>query len=161
MKKFGFTMIELLLYMGLFSVLIAILGSIFLDIMELQLTSRSYSEVVQNSNYIFSRLGYDAYRATAINSPSPAGISGSSMTLVIGSPPYYTYSLSGTNLILTTPTGSYTLNSNDVSVTNFTVTRLGLVGKPNVNVSITIESNIVPLGKSAETASYTQSFTLR
>jgi len=157
----GFTIVELLLYMALFSVLITIVSNIFMDTMQLQLQSQSTSVVTQNMDYIFARFGYDIYKASGITTPASAGQSGPVLTINI-SGQSYTYSLSGSNLILTTPAGSFTLNTPDVSVTAFTATHLdGFSAKPNIHIGLTLTSNIVPLGRGPETVSYSSAFTLR
>ncbi len=155
MKK-AFTIIELMLYMGIFSILIAVLSGMFVSIMELQLSTHSNSEVTQAQNYIFSRLQYDLYRTQSITVPALPGNSGSVLTLSIGGQPY-TYQISGNNLVL----NSYILNSPDVSITDFIVTSLGTAGKPNVRINLTVQSNVTPLNKSPESVTLTQSFTLK
>jgi type II secretory pathway pseudopilin PulG len=146
----GFTIIELMLYMGIFSVLVAVLGNIFLSIMDQQLNTQSNTEVTQNINYIFARLSYDTYAASSLSVPN-------SQTLILNV--NNTYSLSGSNLILTNPSGTFVLNTPDVSVTNFTVTPLA--SNTNVHIGITVTSNITPLGKSPQTVSLSNSYTLR
>jgi len=159
MKK-AFTIVELMLYMAMFSVLVTILGGIFLNIMELQLSTQSNSEVTQSINYVFARLSHDIYSTSSIITPASAGQSGPALTIVINGQ-NNTYSLSGNNLILTNPNGIFELNSPDVSVTGFSVTRLGTVGKSNVHIGITVQSNVTPLSKSPQIVSYSQSFTLK
>lgn len=155
MKKNAFTIVELLLYMGIFSVLVAVLGNIFLTLMDQQLDTQSNTEVTQNLNYIFVRLAHDTYAASSVTVPSSQ-----TMVLVINGV-NNTYSLSGNNLILTVAGVSNSLNTPDVSITNFTVTKLGTVGKSNVHIGLTITSNITPIGKPAQTVSSSDSFTLR
>lgn len=158
--KKGFTVIELMLYMGIFSVLIAVLSGIFLSIMELQLSTHSTSQITQNANFIFSRLHYDLYRTSAVSIPGLAGETSDNLSINIAGQ-NYTYSLSGSDLIMVNPSGSYSLNSNDVSITGFSVTRLGSAGNDNINIDLTLQSNVTPLNKSPETVSFSQSFTLR
>jgi hypothetical protein len=160
MKKSAFTIVELLLYIGLFSILITVLGSIFINLVDLQLQSHATSNVSQTMDYIFTRLNYDIYRASVVTTPASAGQVSNSLDLSINGQSY-TYSQFGTNLILTTPSGSFTLNSSDVNVSAFAVTRLGSATKPNIHIGLTVTSLIISPGKSAETVSFSSSYTLR
>src|SRR3990172_6790072 len=48
----GFTIIELILYMGMLSILLAVLSQIFVSILNVQLESQSSSSIEQDSRYI-------------------------------------------------------------------------------------------------------------
>nr|MBP7967316.1 type II secretion system protein [Candidatus Woesebacteria bacterium] len=105
----GFTLIELILFMGLFSVLMVVLMRIFTTIIEQQAEVESYSAVESDRLFISRRLDYDIARATAITVPASPGNQGSSLSLTIASQTY-TYALQNGNLMLTSPTGTDRIN---------------------------------------------------
>lgn len=161
MIKKGFSIVELLLYMGLVSVILVVLGTVFSDLINLQLSSKATSSVEQDSRFILSRLAYDIRRAQSVSTPPSAGTSGSSLSLVIAGVTY-TYSQVGTDLTISTSNGSANLNSNDSLVEDFQVTRLGNVsGKPSLRVSFTLTSLDTDLGDLTQTSSYQTTVTLR
>ncbi|CAN5209357.1 hypothetical protein BH09PAT2_BH09PAT2_05210 [soil metagenome] len=141
-KKDGFTLIELILFMGLFSVLMVVLLRVFTTIIEQQAEVESYSAVESDRLYLLSRLGYDIARATAITVPSAVGNQGQTLTLTIGGL-NYTYTLTSGNLTLTTPSGTDILNQFGTTITTLNFRRLGNVnGKNTINFSMTIRSKI-------------------
>lgn len=134
----GFTLVELIIYMGLTSMLIVI----FMDILSIsfnaQLSSQSTSEVVQDGRYIYTRLIYDVNRASAINTPANLGDSSPSLSITINGN-NFTYGVNGGNFVLTTASGTYTLNSFDSSVSNLNFQKIGNAGgKPTVKITYTI-----------------------
>ena len=97
-QRAGFTLVELLLYMGLLTVFLTGLTTLFVASLETQLEGQAVSIVAQEGQYLLQRLEYDVYRADAITSPAP-GNSGSSLVLSIGGQTY-TYQPSGETLEL-------------------------------------------------------------
>ncbi len=139
MKK-GFTIVELIIYMGLLSGFLLILTTMFLALLETQLDSEATSSVERDGRFIFTRLSYDVARAQGITSPAIAGGQSNSLTLVISGVPY-TYSIISGNLVLTNDLGSNRLNSVETQISNLSVERLGNTnGKHTVRVRTTITS---------------------
>ena len=66
----GFTVIELLLYMGIFSILLLIMMQIFTSILYAHAESQATSSVEQDGSYIISRLTHDLHAALTVASPS-------------------------------------------------------------------------------------------
>src|SRR5260221_6706185 len=66
----GFTMVELLLYMGIFSILLVVLIQLFTSILSLHLEPQATSSVDQDGAAILSRLSYDIHKSASISSPT-------------------------------------------------------------------------------------------
>lgn len=157
----GFTIVELIIYMGLVSVFLTMMGQVFFSILDLQLESKASSDVQQDGQYILARMGYDVRRATAVVTPGTAGQAGSILTLTIGGAAY-TYSVNGGDIQLTTGGVTQNLTSFGAKIDNFWVTRLqNPGGKPSLNISFTLTSRDVNLQQRSEVKSYQQSLTLR
>lgn len=138
----GITVVELLLYMAILSVLLSILTSIFVQALDVQSESNATSSVEQDGNYILARLGYDIHRAQSINIPATNGTTDNNFQIVINGV-NYTYNVDiNNNLILTNDLGVYNLNSYGSSASAFLVQRLGNVGgvENTLKVNFTITS---------------------
>src|SRR5690348_1642839 len=124
-KKFilqkGQTLVEMLLYMGLLSILITSLSSVFSATIQAQLDSKSTSSVDQDGRYIFAKLTRDFSNLDTttnnITTPATPGTTASSLQMSVGGNTY-TYSLNGTNLQLVNNNGTDQLNSADTKVSN-------------------------------------------
>lgn len=162
MKK-GFTIIELLLYMGLFSILITIIGGLFFSILQLRLEAETVSSVQQDSNFMIERLRYDLNGATGITSPASPGQTASVLTFV-KSGTTYNYTLSGGTDLLLTIGGqpAVSLNGYNTQVLAFNVTRLGDPGGfPYLNISFTLSGKSVFINQQPETRIFTTGISLR
>jgi len=139
-KTSGFTLVELLLFIGLFSILLTVLTQMFVTIVETQLDSQSSSGINQDSRYIFNRLSYDIHKANKLNYPSSIGTSAS--LLINGTD--YIYKLDGSNLILNFNSTEYQLNSYTTSVSNLQFQRIGdtTVTPSLIKITYKLESNI-------------------
>lgn len=123
----GFSLVELLLYMGLTSLLIGLMSQVFLAIVGLRVESANTSGVQQDGRFIMTRLNYDIKRSDIILSPE-LGVASNSMTLVIseaGVPQTYRYEWDGQNLIVSSAGAGTQLNSNKSVITEFLLTRIG------------------------------------
>lgn len=120
MKK-SFTLIEILIYMGLMAALITILTNVFVTVLETQLESSSTSVVEIDGRYVLSRLIYDIHRSTSIVTPAVAGQTSSGLTLNI-SGINHTYTVTDGVLYLD---GAFRLTSIDTSISNLSFTRIG------------------------------------
>jgi len=138
----GVTIVELLLYMAILSVLLTILTSIFVSALDVQSESNAASSVEQDGNYIIARLAYDVHRAQSINIPSSNGATNDNFQIVIGGV-NYTYSTdANNNMILVNDLGTSNLNNYGASVSAFLVQRLGNTGKieNTLKINFTITS---------------------
>lgn len=152
-------MVELILYIGLLSIMLVLLTSLFSTSIDLQLESRSTSTLDQDTRFIMTRLGYDVNRATNISTPT-LGTTDTSITLVIGGE-NFVYSVQNGNLILTTPGGTQQLNGYDTTVASVSFQRLGNAsGKNSVQMILTLNSR-TQLTKGTESKTITTTFTTR
>lgn len=127
----GFSLIEMIIYMGLTAILIAVMSQVFIATLGLRLESEHTTSVQQDGRFIMARMRYDVRRAKNITAP-PLGSASSSMTLVIpenGSDTVYQLAWSGNDLTLSDGTHSSILNSNRTLITNFSVTHMGNSGQ--------------------------------
>ena len=136
----GFTLVEMLIYLNLLSLLLIFISRIFLTTLDVQVRSQSSSAVQIDDQFLLSRLQYDVYRADAITLPVNIGDLSNSLVMQIGGDTF-TYSISGGQLQLTNSMGTQSVNSNRTSISNFSVEKLGnLNGFPTVKVGYTITS---------------------
>ena len=153
----GFTLIELVLYIGILSLLLGVLTSIFASIIDVELDSSATSSVNQDGRYLLSKLLYDVKSSSAILIPATVGTSSSTMQLTINSI-NYTYSLDGSNnlQVVNNSTGQTNiLNGYDTSVSGLTFTRVGNGGSSDaVRVTYTL-SSITSKVSGAETKTFT------
>jgi type II secretory pathway pseudopilin PulG len=157
----AFTLIELLIYMGLISILLVVIGQIFFSALDLQLKSQSISAAHQGSLYLLSRLNYDIHRASSIISPASAGQSATQFSLEIDGQTH-TYASSSGSLQVTVGGQNILLTPFDTRLLDFSVTRLGnLGGIPSLTVNFTLDSTITPFSKDLDTQSYSTTYSLR
>ena len=150
-SKKGFSLVEMLIYMGLFSIILTSLMQLFGSILDVKFESEATSAVTQDGRYIISRLTYDIHQADLIDSPS---LGNQAPTLhITGSGMDYTYSLDGDNNLqisdnLASPTTVNQLNSADTTVSNLSFTTLGnTTGKKTVQVSLDVKSKVLRRGE--------------
>lgn len=140
--KKGFTLVEMLIYMGLLGILLIALTDLFVAILGVKLESESNSFIEQDGRYILARLSNDVSMASSISVPSSLGSSGSSLSLVINGSTYI-YTISAGNLQMVDNIGTVNLNSSETSITNLNFQKIGNVGgKETVRMDLTLESKI-------------------
>jgi type II secretory pathway pseudopilin PulG len=144
----GFTLIELVLYAGLLSILVGVMGTIFAQIVDVQLDSEATSSVDQDGRYIMSKMLYDMKALNTgdiVVTPANPGDTTTTLQLRINSI-NYTYSLdSNGNLLLTNGSTGETnmLNSYNASVTGLSFQRIGSGGSNDtIRVNFTIQSRV-------------------
>ncbi len=139
-NKNGFTLIELILFMGIFSILLYMITNIFVTTLDAKRESESYSGITQDGTYILNRLQYDIARAETITTPLTLGEQTSTLQMTIDGVTN-TYALDNDNLILVVGEESLALNGYDTTVTNLTFRRLGNAnGKNSIQVSYQLTS---------------------
>lgn len=156
----GFTIVELLLYMGIFSILLVVLLQLFTTILSSHSESQATSSVDQDGSYILARLSYDIHNASSITS-------GSNCTWPTTSTCKLTLS-SGVSYQVT-PAGNLTikgavdpLNSAETKITLITfttlvnpVTVLDPSPKPSVQISFTLKSKTERPGGALNSQTFT------
>lgn len=136
----GFTVVEMLLYMGILSIFLLVLTQLFTMTLDLQLEAQASSALTSDSRYILLKILSDANQASDIDLPSSYGATGSTMRF-IKETSQITYSLNQGNLLRTDAGGSDPLNSFATLVTTFTAQKLGRTGgKPTVKINLTLEN---------------------
>lgn len=137
-KQKGFTLVEMLIYMGLLSIFLITLTDIFVSILDVKAESEATSAVEADSRYIISRLAYDISKASVVSQPASLGATSNSLVMVAGGVTY-TYSLNGHNLQLVNDSGANNLNSSESNLSNITFQRIGNNGgKDTIQVIFTI-----------------------
>lgn len=160
-NKRGFTLIELILYMGLFSILTLLIAQVFGVVFEAQIENDANVSVSTDAKYIMNRFSYDMNRASSITIPSTPGATSSSMTVVVNSQ-NLRYSLDNGKLILSNLTTgtSDQLNSSDASISAVAFRRLDGGGKDVVEFYFLLNS-IAVKRSGRESRGYTTSAGLR
>ena len=123
-KNKGFTVIELLLYLAIFSMLLVVMFQLFTAIIDVQLESSGSSSVDQDGLYILSRFTRDIQRANSITTPV-ASSSASTLAVVI-SGDTLTFAQASSNLTLSDAAlgTSNQLNGEGTTISNLLFSRL-------------------------------------
>ncbi len=143
-KRFnqGYTLIELLLYFALVSLMFVQLSSLFLSILEAKSQSQALSAVERDGQFILARLAYDIKRSANIVQPLLLGENSPTAKLIIEGV-NYTYVVDDGQLVLIVEDQHQPLNF-DTQISNFSIQRLGNPGgKHALKISYTVTSPIV------------------
>lgn len=139
-KISGFTLVELLIYMGLMSFLLAVISQLFGSIFDVKTESEATAAVEEDGRFLLSRLIYDVERASAISTPSGYGASAGSLVLTIGGVTN-TYAISNGVLQLTNGSGTNRINGSGTTVSAATFQKVGdEAGNETVKMSFTVSS---------------------
>ncbi len=151
----GVTLVEMLIYMGLLSILLISLTEMFAAILDVKIDSEAISSVEQDSQYLVTRLEYDINRADSISLPASPGQNSNSLGLTINGESY-TYSLNGDNLELTNNAGTFRLNSSETLIQNLNIQKIGPAGKNTVRIDFdTLSKTITNTGAEQKDISLT------
>lgn len=141
-KQQGFTLVELLIYIGLLMVMLLIFTEILTTIIESQIRSTNTSNVADDGRYIYSRLIYDVGRAEAIIDPSYFGSTSAKLELKIDGN-VATYSATNGTLELTDTTGTRSLSGYGTRITDLLFTKVGSSSAhETVRLNFTITGNV-------------------
>lgn len=149
----GLTIVEMLIYMSLLSIMLIILTEMFVSILNLKadLNALSYNE--QDSKYILSRFNADMNGAQNISVPASNGSTTSSMAIVKNGITH-TYEVNGDNLQLTNNLGTFNLNSSETIIKNVTFKRIGNNNKDTIQFKFTVESKQIRSGNRTESVNF-------
>jgi Tfp pilus assembly protein FimT len=151
MKKLqrGFTITELLIYMGLMSIFVVVLMGIFTSALKTKLATESASGISQDSRYILSKLSYDVNNADSITSPA---LGSTSATLqMVASSSAVIYAVNGGNLTRTVGGVSTNINGFDTQLDSITFKNIGNPGgKATIQIVYTVRSKIIIQGGGTE-----------
>lgn len=155
-KKSGFTLVELLLYMGLLSIFLVTLTDLLVAILDVKEESSAVSPVEQDGRFIAERLAYDLYRSTGITNPGPVGAVADNLAFTVGATTYY-YGISGTDLQFGNSLGapaSSTVNGSETVISGTSFQKIGSAsGNSGVLVKFSVTSIPVRSGV-AETKTF-------
>lgn len=142
-KHSGFSLIELVISTGVLFILVGVMTTLFGQILDVQLESKATSSVDQNGRFIMARLTYDLQSASEIVTPEDPGDETDTLQITIDAVDSV-YSLdSGGNLLLTRNTQSDQLNSEAVTISDLSFTRIGNDDtNDTIRVGFTVTSNI-------------------
>lgn len=136
----GFTVVEMLIYMGLLSLLLVMMVDLFASSLDVQLESQATSGVDQDAKFIVKRMSSDIQRATSIIEPALGSTPSGTLKLVIDGI-NYTYATASGGLTITSTSGTYALNSYETTADPTTFMRFGnLGGKNAIKIMLTIKS---------------------
>lgn len=140
-KTGGYTLVELLIYFGLVSLLFIQLTSLFLTVLDAKKDVHAVSAVQRDGQFIYSRLVYDINRAEQITEPAALGATSSAIRLNI-SGVEHRYEVINNILTLTRNGVAIPLHSSTIA-SELRATRLGKVGgKPTLQLQFRITSPI-------------------
>lgn len=132
------TMVEILLYLALLSILVFVLTDMLISILSTRLESESYATVEQDGRFLLTRLEYDIPQASSISQPPSLGATTSALVMVVNGVTY-TYQASGSSLALTNNNGTDMLQSSETSISALSFFRLGNPsGKDTIQVQFTL-----------------------
>lgn len=147
--KKGFTLIELILFMGIFSILIFVLTDIFIISLKTKTSAESTAVINQDGRFIFAKLTADINNANSITSPplvDPPDNTSQNLDLILYGVPE-TIQLNNGNIELVTGGNTYVLNSVNSEIISLAFTRLGNppeeikpIKKNTIKINITIKS---------------------
>lgn len=137
----GFTLVEFIIYMGIFSILLLILTRMFTSTLDTQLETESASSIEQDARFVFMKLTSDIQAADSIVTPAAIGSSSSTLQITINGLTNI-YALNNGNITLTNNNGTNQVNNYDTTISDLSFLRLGNDGGKN-----TITASFTILGK--------------
>jgi type II secretory pathway pseudopilin PulG len=143
-RKRAFTLVELLIYAAIFSVVTVAFTTILLTTVQIQVQQESRAEVNQQSQFALQEVQYYVERASLVDMPQDTATTTLKLWLGVNSQdPTFIKLSSGTLYLQQTATGTLqALTSNKVTVSNLAFTRrANPPGHDSVNVSFTMAYN--------------------
>jgi hypothetical protein len=139
----GTSLIELLLYFALLSIILIIAVDLMIRTGEFSMEAGSQNVLQEDARFIGSRLSYDIHQAGAVTTPAALGQTTTTLILTVGTETH-TYSLNGNNLeyqkIVGPNTQTANLNSNLTKINSLSFQRLGSTnGKHTIKITFEIE----------------------
>jgi len=139
----GTSLIELLLYFALLTIILIIAVDLMIRTSEFSLEASGQNVLQEDARYTTNRLAYDIHQANSITTPASLGQTTSTLTISVGTETH-TYTLAGNNLeyqkIVGPNTQTANLNSNLTKLNSLSFQRLGTSGgKPLIKITFEIE----------------------
>jgi hypothetical protein len=123
----GVTIVELLIYLGLSTIMLVVLSELFVSILDESVKTQNYSAVQTDGRYILGRLKTQLNNATAVVTPANLGETSYELVLII-SGATHRYYIINTKLYLSDGTGDYLISHLDTRITGVVFTRTGNIG---------------------------------
>jgi len=159
-KSLGFSLVELIIYMGLSTVILTVTAGLFIAILESQTRSQVMTAMEQDSQYLLSKITYEIHQADEITIPISLGGQGSQLQVITSGQPI-SFQLNNQTLSITKNSVTSQLHSSLTQVTEFQISRLGNVdGLQAVSVLFNLESLNQTTG-GAQTKQYQTTVSLR
>ncbi|MCJ7740757.1 hypothetical protein MUP32_05615 [Candidatus Microgenomates bacterium] len=138
-KIHGYSIIEVIIYIGMLSVFITVLTGIFVSTIDAKLESESISDIEQDGRFIVAKLAYEINRAQNIETPA-LGITGNTLQITVDSLAE-SFALANGKLHITKSDNTYDLNGHGTAISNLTFQRLGNInGKNSIKMTFIITS---------------------
>lgn len=140
----GFTLIELIIFIGIFSVAMGAFMSVFMDVSGVAVRQSSIAEVQSQSQFLLQTIQHYVERSSMISMEVDEGSSRLELRMPSSTEDPVVFSMSGNAVKLTTKSGlaqaaTSTLTSNKVEVSNLAFTRRSNPGgKDSVSASFVI-----------------------
>lgn len=134
--KKAFTLVELLVTMGIFTALFSVLAQVFASVVEARLKSEVETQLAREQGWILARMAYDVHRAESIES---VGV-GSTLNLTIGGVSYSYQVIDG--MLYFGPAGAIRpILDHEIEATELVVTRMqDMAGTESVQVNLTLRA---------------------
>lgn len=120
----GFTLVEISLYLALFSILVVALSDIFLTILDLQTFSQTQSSVAADAQFTTARLQYDLSQADQVLTPANPGDTSSELVYTLDGETY-TYRVVSSILEVSGPETATAVSDLNTLVSDLSFKRLG------------------------------------
>jgi type II secretory pathway pseudopilin PulG len=143
--KNGFTLLEIVIFVGMFSLVVVAFMSIFVSVSQVTLRQTSASEVASQSQFLLQTIQYYVERSNNIEMPADTATTTLRLRMPSNVEDPTTIQLSGTSVtIQSSSTPAKVLTSSKVNITNLQFTkRLNAYGHDSVAVTFTAEYNSV------------------
>lgn len=139
-STYGYTLVELLMFIGLFSILLSVLTTIFFSTLELRARTEITTTVEQDSRYVLQKLTQVVRDADSVILPLANGNSSSQLIISRGGSTE-TYQIQNAKLVQIVGTDSFQLNASTTNIDSFSVQKLGNIsGSSTVKISLTLSS---------------------
>lgn len=155
----GLSLIELIIYFALFSILITLVAKFLFDLKTLQLETQSHLSLNREARFLFLEIQKSLRSAQSIDSPAP-GETGDSLSLNGGE---IIYSLTPEGILeKTNLSGTFPLHSSKVSIHQLSFTRSAdLNQKENIQIQMELKSQRLLEGKREKSLSLQTTISLR
>ena len=157
MSQKGTSLIEVILYIALFSIIIIVIVDLLITSGSLKTESESQSGLQIDAGFITSRLNYEIRNSDSITTPVVAGPSTNSLVLTSGSETH-TFSLLGSNLLYQKTIGITTTSANlNTVLTNVSSLNFQPMGNISGKLSIKINFTLTE-GKATQQGNQTKNY---